>query len=69
MIYPLVCLFYSYVKASVTDACKSLEARSPNSQEELNIVEKLLLDPELSFEDVHVYLMDLLTAGIDTVLT
>nr|XP_027222240.1 probable cytochrome P450 12a4, mitochondrial [Penaeus vannamei] len=55
-----------YVQHSVINACKSLEARSPDSQEELNIVERLLLDDELSFEDVHVYLMDLLTAGIDT---
>ncbi|XP_042865932.1 probable cytochrome P450 301a1, mitochondrial [Penaeus japonicus] len=55
----------SYVRASVAEVEAALIDRSPDSEEEeLTLVDMLLLDPNLSREDAHAYLMDLLMAGI-----
>nr|XP_027213648.1 probable cytochrome P450 12d1 distal, mitochondrial [Penaeus vannamei] len=45
---------------------QSLQSRRPDSEEDLNIVENLLLDPVLTYEDVHAFLIDVFFAGIDT---
>nr|XP_027219227.1 probable cytochrome P450 301a1, mitochondrial [Penaeus vannamei] len=60
--------FHSFVQSSVAESEAALETRSPDAEGDgLTLVEMLLLDPELSREDAHAYLMDLLTAGIDAV--
>nr|XP_027219225.1 probable cytochrome P450 301a1, mitochondrial [Penaeus vannamei] len=57
-----------FVQSSVAESEAALETRSPDAEGDgLTLVEMLLLDPELSREDAHAYLMDLLTAGIDAV--
>ncbi|KAG7165858.1 cytochrome P450 CYP44-like 2 [Homarus americanus] len=45
---------------------KDLEAREPNDDTKLNFLESLLATPGLSFQDVVIFLVDLLTGGIDT---
>ncbi|XP_042879581.1 probable cytochrome P450 49a1 [Penaeus japonicus] len=55
-----------FVQASVLESQRSLQSRNPESKEELNIVENLLLDPVLTYEDVHAFLIDVFFAGIDT---
>lgn len=56
------------MQSSVAESEAALETRSPDAEGDgLTLVEMLLLDPELSREDAHAYLMDLLTAGIDAV--
>ncbi|XP_069971157.1 probable cytochrome P450 49a1 [Penaeus vannamei] len=56
----------SFVHAAVQESQQSLQSRSPDSEEDLNIVENLLLDPVLTYEDVHAFLIDVFFAGIDT---
>ncbi|XP_037782368.1 probable cytochrome P450 301a1, mitochondrial [Penaeus monodon] len=59
-----------FVQSSVAEVEAELDARGPEAEVDgLTLVEMLLLDPELSREDAHAYLMDLLTAGIDAVAT
>lgn len=62
--------WHSFVQSSVAEVEAELDARGPEAEVDgLTLVEMLLLDPELSREDAHAYLMDLLTAGIDAVGT
>ncbi|ROT72891.1 hypothetical protein C7M84_008700 [Penaeus vannamei] len=56
----------SFVHAAVQESQQSLQSRRPDSEEDLNIVENLLLDPVLTYEDVHAFLIDVFFAGIDT---
>lgn len=60
------CAFVSdrYTLAAISDAQKKLE----NSDlEHLNLLDQVLLTPGLSREDVLVFMMDFLIAGIDNV--
>ena len=45
-----------------------LLAKSPESQEDLTLMETLLLVPGLSRKDVVTLILDMLFAGIDTVI-
>ncbi|KAK8737445.1 hypothetical protein OTU49_004492 [Cherax quadricarinatus] len=50
----------------VHEAKRNLEAREPGDTTELNILESLITTPDLSFEDVVTFMVDLFFAGIDT---
>ncbi|XP_047481684.1 probable cytochrome P450 49a1 [Penaeus chinensis] len=57
---------FSFVHAAVRESQLSLRSRGPDAEEGLNVVENLLLDPVLTYEDVHAFLIDVFFAGIDT---
>ncbi|XP_042866974.1 probable cytochrome P450 49a1 isoform X2 [Penaeus japonicus] len=55
---------FRFINKHVSIFCDELKARGPTSDEEPCMVEKMLQDPRLTYQDVHAYLIDSLLGGI-----